>query len=143
MNITNQELERFNSKWIENNGCHLWQSPLDKDGYGVFFFRKFNRRAHRVAYFIHQGDIPTGMVIDHICKNRSCVNISHLRVITVRENSLVNSNGVGAKNALRTHCKNGHKFDLKYGKQRYCSICSNEKSKRLQAKWRRENVIHC
>jgi hypothetical protein len=142
MRYNESEIKRFNNRWVKSGDCYLWQGYLDKDGYGTFFFRKLNRRAHRVSYYMFVGDIPDGMVIDHICAKRNCVNPAHLRVLTPRENSL-DSRGIGAQNARKTHCKYGHPFDRKYGKQRYCSICSNEKSKRLQAKWRSENTIKC
>jgi hypothetical protein len=135
---TASELERFNSKWEQSGDCRLWLGPLDKDGYGTFFFKKRGRRAHRVAYFMQVGDIPEGMVVDHVCKHRHCVAVAHLRAITPRENSLTNSNSIAAKNALRTNCKNGHPFDRQYGNQRYCSICQSEKTKRLRKKWATE-----
>lgn len=140
--FTDSEKERFNSKWIEKGGCHLWQGYLDRDGYGTFFFRKMNRRAHRVSYYYTMGDIPKGMVIDHICGNRSCVKPDHLRLLTPRENAL-DGRGIGAINAKKTHCKNGHPFDRKYGKQRYCSVCQTAKKRRLQKKWREADTVAC
>lgn len=134
---------RFKSFYKVINGCFLWKKYLDKDGYGAFYFMKKLRRAHRVAYYFANGDIPEGMVVDHICKNRNCVNIEHLRLITKRQNTLENSRSVGAINKMKQFCKNGHIFDKKYGKQRYCSICSNEKSKRLHKKWRETDSVLC
>jgi len=143
-NYTQEELNRFNKYWIKFGNCKLWQNYLDKDGYGSFYFRKKLRRAHRVAYFFVNGPIPDGMVIDHICKNRNCVAIEHLRLITAKENNLDNSLSVGAINKRKIFCKNGHPFNRVYGGQRYCSICENEKSKRLQKKWKEEaNRIKC
>ena len=139
---TPEELSRFNSKWIKEGECHIWQAYTDKDRYGTFFFRKLGRKAHRVFYFMHIGDIPEGKVVDHVCGNPSCVNPAHLRTITIRENCL-DSRSPAAINARKTHCKNGHSFDKVYGKQRYCSICENAKSKRLQRKWRKENDVLC
>ena len=84
------------------------------------------------------------MVIDHICKNRNCVNLKHLKLVTIKENVLENSNSIGAINSRKTTCKNGHLFDKKYGNQRYCSICENAKSKRLRKKWLKEaNKTKC
>lgn len=142
--IKQEELKRFNQSWIESGECKLWNKFLDKDGYGSFYFRKKLRRAHRVAYYIVFGEIPEKMVVDHICKNRSCVEIKHLRLVTAKENSLENSNSVGAINARKVFCKFGHKFDRQYGKQRYCSVCQSEKTKRLRKKWLEEaNKIKC
>lgn len=136
--------QRFRSCYIISGNCFIWKKYLDKDGYGTFYFMKKNRRSHRVAYYFANGDIPHGMVIDHICKNRSCVNPEHLRCITKAQNTLENSFSVGAINKMKQFCKFGHPFDKKYGKQRYCSICSKEKAKRLQKKWKEQaNLIMC
>ena len=139
---TEDEKKRFDSKWVEDKGCYLWQSPLDRDGYGTFYFRKKNRRAHRVSYYYTTGNIPEGMVVDHICGIRNCVKPDHLRLLTPRENAL-DSRGIGAINAKKTHCKNGHSFDRKYGNQRYCSICQAAKTKRLRKRWSEEDDIAC
>lgn len=82
------------------------------------------------------------MVVDHICGNRNCVKPDHLRLLTPKENAL-DGRGLGAINARKTHCKNGHPFDRKYGKQRYCSICQAAKTKRLRKKWAEEDDIAC
>lgn len=142
--FTKEERDRFNNFTIKGGDCILWTGFLDKDGYGMFYFRQKNRRAHRVAYYSKHGDIPKGLVIDHICKNRNCVNPEHLKAVTVHENALENSNSVAALNKAKTVCKFGHPFDKKYGKQRYCSICQSEKTKRLRKKWLVEaNKIGC
>lgn len=142
MFLTPQEIERFQSKYIvDGSGCHIWQGPLDRDGYGMFYLRRRNRRAHRVGWFSTRGEIPSGMVVDHLCGVRCCVNPSHLRLQSPRENSLQNSRSIAAVNAQKTHCKNGHEFDRFYGGQRYCSICESEKRKRLSRKWRAEDTL--
>lgn len=142
-----KDIKRFKSFYKIINNCFVWQNFLDKDGYGIFYFKKKNRKAHRFAYYIKDGDIPAGMVIDHICKNRACVNYKHLRLVTKIQNVMENSNSLGAINKRKTTCKMGHPFDKIYGKkkpQRYCSICENEKAKRLQKKWLKEaNSILC
>ncbi len=134
--MTEKERARFNSKWTKKGSCHVWTEPLDRDGYGTFHLRRFNRRAHRVAYWDVHGTIPEGYVVNHICRNRSCVNHQHLNILTVRENSMRDSASPTYLNSQKTHCKNGHPFDKKYGKQRYCSRCEVQKQIRLREKWK-------
>ena len=142
--LTQKELGRLNSGWVKSGDCHLWKRFLDKDGYGSFYFRKKLRRVHRVSYFSKYGSIADGLVVDHVCKNRNCIFVDHLRLVTTAENSLHNSNSVGAINKAKTSCKFGHPFDKIYGKQRYCSICMSEKTKRLRKKWKAEaNLVKC
>ena len=144
MTYMEQYKKRFGSYYKIIDECFVWQRALDKDGYGSFYFLKKLRRAHRVAYYFSFGDIPENMVIDHTCKNRACVNPKHLRVVTKLQNTMENSKSVGAVNKAKKLCKNGHPFDKKYGKQRYCSICNSAKRVRLARKWREEaNKILC
>lgn len=142
MFLTPQENERFESKFVvDGKGCHLWQGPLDRDGYGMFYLRRRNRRAHRVGWYTVKGEIPEGMVVDHLCGVRSCVNPAHLRLQTPRQNALENSRGIGAVNARKTHCKEGHPFDRFYSGQRVCSKCEAAKAQRLRRKWRAEDSL--
>lgn len=141
MALTPNEHARFMSKIVKANDCWLWQGPLDKDGYGTFYLRRRGRRAHRVGWYLMHGEIPEGLVVNHVCRNRHCVNPQHLELITARENSLKDSKSVGAINARKTHCPQGHPYDRTYGNQRYCSICEAAKSRRLRTKWRNEDTL--
>lgn len=101
VNSLEKEIIRFENSYEKKGDCLLWGKYLDKDGYGSFYFRKKLRKAHRVAFFLKMGNIPDGMVIDHLCKNRNCVAVGHLRVVTRLQNTMENSRSVGAINKVR------------------------------------------
>lgn len=65
--------------------------------------------AHRFSYEILVGPIPEGMELDHLCKNRRCVNPAHLEPVTHHEN-LIRGNGFTGINARKTHCSRGHEL---------------------------------
>lgn len=67
---------------VDENGCHVWQKALSKNGYGVIWHDGKVRLAHRVAFYFAHGRWPAdGLVVDHICNNKACVNADHLREI--------------------------------------------------------------
>lgn len=76
---------------VEDRGfetpCHIWLLSLNKDGYGQEWAGGRSLKAHRAAYERSVGKIPAGMVLDHLCKTRSCVNPDHLQPVTPFENA--------------------------------------------------------
>ena len=129
-------LERFNQQFVPepNSGCWLWTGSVNQSGYGQIEVGKKNCRAHRFAWLTHRGEIPPGMVLDHICRTRSCVNPDHLRPVSVRENVLHNSLGVTAKHALSETCSRGHRLVetncvRSRLPHRICRICQNRRSR--------------
>ncbi len=65
---------------VDEDGCHIWTRAKNSRGYGVVWHDGKVRLAHRVAFEIANGRPPTsGLVIDHICNVKECVNPVHLR----------------------------------------------------------------
>ncbi|MER8220922.1 HNH endonuclease signature motif containing protein [Streptomyces sp. NPDC094143] len=129
--------ERFWSKVEKTDGCWLWQGQ-SRNGYGLFFWGSGkNQRstgAHRYAYRLTCGEIPEGLVLDHLCRVPLCVNPQHLEPVTRRENVL---RGIGAPavNRVKTHCDNGHEFTpentyLTKGGARNCRACGRDRANR-------------
>ena len=77
-------LARF-KKGIETE-CWEWIHTKQKTGYGVFKWNYKTFLAHRFSYENYVGSIPNKLVIDHLCRNRSCVNPNHLEPVTIYEN---------------------------------------------------------
>lgn len=92
-----------------NNGCWEWAACITKFGYGKFTYTpsfkiKKTISAHRFALMLEGVELDPELVIDHICKNRKCVNPEHLRQVTHRQNSIDFSDSPSAMMAKRTHC---------------------------------------
>jgi hypothetical protein len=94
---------------VPAGACIEWQNCIDPDGYGRKRVGAKMERAHRIAWQEKHGPIPAGMVTDHLCRNRRCVNVAHLELVTHRENTL-RGHGPTARNARATSCINGHEF---------------------------------
>lgn len=124
------------------HGCWEWIGTLDSAGYGTASASKTARvRAHRLIYSVFRGPIPEGLDLDHLCRNRCCVNPAHLEPVTRREN-LCRGVGVTMRAHLAGTCIRGHAMtpDNTYVSpkgQRHCQKCRRMREQ-VQAQKRRE-----
>lgn len=100
--------QRFWAKVHKTDLCWIWIGTIAR-GYGQFWDGQRVVGAHRFAYELLVDSIPGGLQLDHLCRNRRCVNPAHLEPVTRRENILRGA-GVTARNAAKTHCVNGHEL---------------------------------
>lgn len=141
--------ERFWSK-VDKNGpipvcrpdlgpCWLWTGAVSgQTGYGAFRADGLLRGAHRVAYELAVGAIPSGLTLDHLCRGRQCVNPTHLEPVTQRVNML---RGISPNAALANsgRCAAGHprtpenNYQRHDGGGRICRPCYRERKRRSYA----------
>lgn len=109
-----------------NSGCWLWEGCVNDQGYAHIRAGRKMLAAHRVTYEHFRGQIPVGLVIDHLCRVRCCVNPAHLEPVTVAEN--IRRGLAGRHFAERTHCPKGHPYSgenlvLRPNGYRRCKAC--------------------
>ena len=115
-----EDISRFWAKVDKTDTCWNWTAYSDASGYGQFRHGSRLMQAHRYSYLNFVGDLIEGLVVDHLCSNRKCVNPSHLEQVTQKQNVMRARSKV-------THCPSGHEYDAirKNGKYsaRYCKTC--------------------
>jgi len=117
------------------NGCLVWTGCRSLNGYGRMAVRGRSEYAHRYAYQRVHGEIPDGFDLDHLCRNRPCVDVAHLELVT-RQVNLLRGETITAKNAAKTHCINGHEYtdNNTYRRptgSRECRRCIRERKRRI------------
>jgi len=142
-------IARFLSKIeVKESGCWEWTAALNGDGYAAVNDGGSMRGGHRFAYeYFNNAKIPAGLEIDHLCRNRRCVNPDHLKVVTRRENIIRSTlpDILRGINGSKTHCPHGHPYDLLntyYNPKgsRVCRICIKEAL--IRSRKRKEGIRH-
>lgn len=141
-----REAEAFGPDFNGSPCMHLPKRP-GSNGYVEIRVAGKKVCAHRAVYAELIGPIPDGLTLDHLCRNRACVNPWHLEPVTIQEN-LRRGNGVAALNERKTHCLNGHEFTddniRRVPAGRQCRQCERDRRYRFATtrpdEWRARNT---
>ena len=140
--LLGQREKDFWSKVKKTKSCWNWKKSL-RNGYSVFHIPGLNSGyGHIFSYILLVGKIPDGLVIDHLCRNRGCVNPKHMELVTLGENSL-RGLSLPAINLKKKVCVNGHEFSKENtllmkdyrGNFRRCKECNRTRARN----WMRKN----
>lgn len=106
-------LESFFKKIRITDDCWLWEAAKQAQGYGSFTWGPKTYRAHKLSYELHKQPVSVGLVLDHLCGVRVCVNPAHLEPVSIKDNLFRSTKTLAFKNKIKTHCKSGHEFTEK------------------------------
>ena len=132
--------DRLAERCVPVGDCLVWTGPVNNRGYAHIYLNGRRQMAHRVAYELSKGPIPDGLEIDHLCRNRACVNPEHMEPVTHTENC-------ARASRAKTHCLRGHEYtpentrrSLNHagGLSRSCKACHRDRERDRRARMRTE-----
>jgi hypothetical protein len=126
-------VERPAGRQVDSADCMIWQGGLDRDGYGARWVDGRRVFVHRWAYEQVHGPIPSGLELDHLCRNRACYNAAHLEAVTHKENV--------RRARWRDVCRHGHPMIpenvlLQKDGRHKCRACNVERAARYRQRRR-------
>ena len=124
-----------------DHGCWVWTASDNGFGYGLFKVGRNMRRVHKLVYEAIHGPVPSGLELDHLCRNRRCCNPAHLEAVTKSVNQKRGLAGLASSRraAAITHCPSGHEYNEansyyvktnRGGRGRKCKQCNRERASR-------------
>jgi hypothetical protein len=142
--------ERFWERVVKRgpDECWGWKGFVQINGYGTYKHKAFTTvAAHRIAYELTYGPVPRHLQMDHLCRNRGCVNPNHVEPVTQQEN-IRRGTGISVLNAAKTHCPKGHVYAGKNVRispkgYRFCRECARVHSEEFRQKKRADTVQIC
>lgn len=111
--------------------CEEWKGGVNKGGYAYLK----GKLVHRIVYEVYKGKIPKGLTIDHLCRNRRCINPYHLEAVTQKVN-LLRGVGAPAQHARKKNCPKCGGNYIQRKIRRECIKCKSENNIRYMREYR-------
>ena len=116
------------------NTCIESKKGITTNGYSRLRVGNQQIQAHRWVWELINGAIPEGLVIDHLCSNRKCIALDHLRLVTQQENIMAGKHSIDN----RSHCNQGHPFEgnimVRKNGKRECAECNRVRARAVYAR---------